>query len=232
MSDLEIKRAIDIYLKARNEILRLGDKHPDRIGGNDNIIGRIGEFFALQFLEGLGQHPRKVSGASNPGYDLIDGKILTQVKVITAENKNGRSVRLNKPWNQFILIELDKSYKPVNIGILSECQHQQALRANSNWSENPYVKITMLGPKGLIGKYGKVYSKQEIGSLMPVDIEQTEIFKLALDLFEGNKESADKWLNTPLKVLEHKTPLEYADTVEHANEVKALIQGLEHSVFQ
>lgn len=161
MSDTEIQKAIEQYLQARKFILDVGRKYPDRIGGNDNIIGRIGEFIALKFLTGLGQVPLKVEGSSNTGYDLIDGGVMTQVKVITAENQKGRNVRLKKPWNQFLLIELGDHYKPTRIGLISQAQHEKALQENPSWSQTPIVKLTMLGEKGLIGRYGRVYSQND-----------------------------------------------------------------------
>lgn len=162
MSDTEIQKAIEQYLLSRKQILEVGRKYPNRIGGNDNIIGRIGEFIALRFLESLGQNPSKVDGRSNPGYDLIEGEIKTQVKVITAENEKGRNVRLKKPWNQFLLIELGEHYKPIRIGLLSESQHETSIAENPTWSQTPIVKLTMLGKKGLIGSYGRVYRQDEI----------------------------------------------------------------------
>lgn len=161
MIDNQIHKTIDKYIKARKNILAIGVKYPERIGGNDNIIGRIGEFYALQFLESLGQKPKMVSSSSNPGYDLVQGKLQTQVKVITPENKNGRNVRLKKPWTQFLLIELGNNYKPKRIGLITEEQHQIALNENKTWSLTPYTKLTMLGEKGLIGRYGKVYNEIE-----------------------------------------------------------------------
>jgi len=162
MPDSDIKNGIEKYLQARKNILELGRKHPERIGGNDNIIGRIGEFIALQFLESIGQKPKKMLHSSNPGYDLIENDIQTQVKVITSENQKGRNVRLKKPWNQFVLIELGEHYKPERIGVLTEQQHQIALSENKGWSESPIVKLSMLGAKGLIGRYGTVYEKSRI----------------------------------------------------------------------
>jgi len=157
MSDTKIQKAVNRYIKARKEIIKLG-KISDRISGNDNIIGRIGEFIALRFLESLGQKPKKVLLSSNPGYDLIDNKTLTQVKVITAENKLGRNVRLNKPWTQLVLIELDENYEPRRIGILTEKNHNKSQKENKSWSKTPIVKLTMLGNKGLIGRYGKIHN--------------------------------------------------------------------------
>jgi len=162
MSDSEIQDGIEEYLRARKNILELGHSYPERISGNDNIIGRIGEFIALRFLESLGQKPKKILHSSNPGYDFIDDDIKTQVKVITSENKKGKNVRLKKPWNQFVLIELGDHYKPERVGILTEVEHQKALNENEGWSQTPVTKLSMLGNKGLIGRYGTVYEKNEL----------------------------------------------------------------------
>lgn len=166
MTDTIIQNAIENYLDARAEILEVGHKYPERFGGNDNIIGRIGEFIALRFLENLGQNPEKILCSSNPGYDLVDDDIQTQVKVITSENKKGRNVRLKKPWNQFLLIELGNNYQPERIGLLTETQHQIAIDENPAWSLTPIVKLTMLQPNGLIGRYGKVFHQESIGRVL------------------------------------------------------------------
>ncbi len=143
-------------------MLQLGLRHPERIGGNDNLIGRVGEFIALRFLEHRGQTPIKVQHKSNPGYDLIEGETKTQVKVITEENQKRRTVRLKPDWNQFLLIELGTHYKPVRIGILTRRQHQTAISENPGWAEQPIVKSTMLAPRGLIGRYGQVVSGNDL----------------------------------------------------------------------
>ncbi|WP_192036170.1 hypothetical protein [Halomonas sp. YLGW01] len=160
--DAQIQAAIEDYLQSRKAILELGREVPGRIGGNDNIIGRIGEFLGLRFLESLGQAPQKAAGLSNPGYDLFDGELLTQVKAITQENQRGRSVRLTPGWNQFLLIELGEHYTPIRIGLLTENQQQQAIHDGFAKTETPVVSLSMLGPKGLIGRYGQVYSQDQI----------------------------------------------------------------------
>jgi hypothetical protein len=166
MSDTEIQAAIENYLRARHALLEMGRRYPSRIGGNDNIPGRIGEFLALRFLEKkLRQQPSKVTQRSNPGYDLIDKKrkLLTQVKVITAENETGCSMRLKGGWDQFLLIQLGENYQPNRIGVLTAKQHKQARTDNPGWSSKPRVKLTMLGGKGLIGRYGTVFHGAELG---------------------------------------------------------------------
>lgn len=163
MSDVQIQAAIDAYLRGRHDLLELSKEHPGRIGGNDNIIGRIGEFIALRFLEAKGQKPVKVEGSSNPGFDLVDDrKIRTQVKVITAENIRGRSVRLQDPWDQLVLIELGDGYQPIRIGVLSKHEHTRACEENAGWSATPIVRRSMLGSKGIVGRYGRVYEGDEI----------------------------------------------------------------------
>lgn len=166
VSDREIQKAVDAYLEARSRLLDLGHRYPERIGGNDNLIGRIGEFLALRFLEAQGRRPTKIEHASNPGYDLVDGDTKIQVKVITAENKLGRNVRLRPPWDELLLIQLDENYQAVRIGSLSRERHERARIDHPKWSATPYVKLTMLGEKGLIGRYGRVYGTDELSSLL------------------------------------------------------------------
>lgn len=163
--DTEIQRAIDHYLQARQAILKLGREVPERIGGNDNIIGRIGEFIGLRFLEALGQEPVMMTGSSNPGFDLVEGEQRTQVKAITHENKRGRSVRLTQGWTQLVLMELGKHYTPERIGLLTSTQQEIALADNFAKTATPVVSLTMLGPKGLIGVYGRVYTRDELKQL-------------------------------------------------------------------
>ena len=164
MPDREIQAAIDSYLRARAALLELGRKYPHRFSGNDNIIGRFGEFVALQFLERLGQKPEKVISSSNPGFDLIEGSLRTQVKVITVENQKGRTVRLKEPWDQLLLIQLGPDYDPIRVGLLTKSQFTQAKMDGHLRSSTPFVALRMLGPKGLISKYGRVYQQHEIAA--------------------------------------------------------------------
>jgi putative toxin-antitoxin system antitoxin component (TIGR02293 family) len=57
------------------------------------------------------------------------------------------------------------------------------------------------------------------------------IYEQAIDLFEGDREGALKWLTTPKKVLDNKTPLQYSRTELGAREVEKFIGRLEHGVF-
>ena len=57
------------------------------------------------------------------------------------------------------------------------------------------------------------------------------IFEKAVDLFEGDRRAALKWLTSPKKTLENETPLLYSRTELGAREVENLIGRLEHGVF-
>jgi hypothetical protein len=163
MAIAHIQTAIDRYLKYRSELLALGKEHPELIGGNDNIIGRIGEYIAMRFLQRtLGQRPKKVLHPSNPGFDLTEGRIRTQVKVITEENQRGRSMRVRPGWDQFVLVELGAEYKPHRIGVLSVEQHQAARQGDARLSAEPFASRSMLNEGGLIGRFGAVYARDEI----------------------------------------------------------------------
>lgn len=52
----------------------------------------------------------------------------------------------------------------------------------------------------------------------------------ALELFEGNVESARRWLGTPLPALSHRRPLDLARTDVGTLEVDHLIGRLEHGI--
>jgi hypothetical protein len=162
VSDKKIQTAIDRYLKARHQLIVFSKDFPERIGGNDNIIGRVGEFIALRFLERRGQRPRKHKSSSNKGYDLYEGRRRTQVKVITEENRTGRTTRLPEHWHQFVLIELGPRYKCIRIGMLTSAQHKRARAKDSRLSARPFVARSMLRKNGLIARHGDIFLEDDL----------------------------------------------------------------------
>ena len=62
-------------------------------------------------------------------------------------------------------------------------------------------------------------------------LRASSIFAQAVDLFEGDAESASKWLNSPNKALGNQTPLAYCRSERGAREVKSLLGRLDHGVF-
>jgi len=70
------------------------------LGGNDNFVGRIGEFFAMCYLEQF--HGLEVESArggkhneSRPATDLFAGNIWWSVKCLTLENNKMKTSKYN-----------------------------------------------------------------------------------------------------------------------------------------
>jgi hypothetical protein len=167
----ELQKAAKAYLQARKIFLDIANNTKE-LDGNDNIMGRIGEFIAYQFLEKAGRKPLKNINKTQKGYDIEcdeEKKTQVSVKLISSENKTERTTRLKEPWDELILIELGES-EVVRIGHLIKEQFNRALLENPKhsekqypkFSEEPYIKKTMLNSKGLIGKYGVVYSSEKV----------------------------------------------------------------------
>lgn len=58
-----------------------------------------------------------------------------------------------------------------------------------------------------------------------------QVYRLAVQLFEGNKNNARKWLKEPAKALGGESPLNHLKTEAGADEVQQLIERLEHGVI-
>jgi len=73
------------------------------------------------------------------------------------------------------------------------------------------------------------------GKLSPEESERllrlSNVFEMAVELFEGDNAAALRWLTAPRKALDGNTPLAYARTEVGAREVENLIGRMEHGVF-
>ena len=153
---IEVDTAVKGYLTARRAFFGVAVRNPEELSGNDNIVGRIGEYLALIYLRSVGRRPKKVSSRSQQGHDLIEGDAQISVKLISSENANGRGLRLTEPWTELILIYLDTDSLTYQVGHITNEQFWRARVENPGWSTSPIIKKSMLGRKGLIGRYGKV----------------------------------------------------------------------------
>lgn len=57
------------------------------------------------------------------------------------------------------------------------------------------------------------------------------VYRAALQLFEGDRPATRRWLEEPAKALAGNTPLQHIDTEAGADEVRDLIGRLEHGVI-
>ncbi|MGA2134793.1 MAG: antitoxin Xre-like helix-turn-helix domain-containing protein [Bryobacteraceae bacterium] len=77
--------------------------------------------------------------------------------------------------------------------------------------------------------------RKAAGRLSPDESERllrlASLFEKAVRLFEGDVSGAVRWLTSPKRPLDDRTPLAYSRTEIGAREVEALIGRLEHGVF-
>ena len=57
------------------------------------------------------------------------------------------------------------------------------------------------------------------------------LFRLAVELHDGDAAAARAWLTKPARALDGETPLDHAETEAGAREVESLIGRLEHGVY-
>lgn len=154
----KLKKIAKSYLHARKEFKCLTDKTPE-LCGNDNLVGRIGEFIGIQFLEHQLKRKsvRKNGHPCVAGYDIIaDGKKVS-VKAITNENKRGIGTKVTNPWDELLLIEFDE-IKVKRIGYI-----EKSILKRTHKNLNPRARRSMLNDKGLILTHGgKVYSGKDV----------------------------------------------------------------------
>ena len=149
------------YLKARRDFLTIAEK-TDWLFGNDNLVGRIGEFIAYQFLHDNNRQPKRPASKTEKGFDFIcdNGQKRVSVKTITAENKVGSTTVITEPWDELILIIINENIKIEKLGILTKEQFQKAADSGHIKSKKPYARRTMLGQKGLISKFGIIVDQK------------------------------------------------------------------------
>jgi putative toxin-antitoxin system antitoxin component (TIGR02293 family) len=89
---------------------------------------------------------------------------------------------------------------------------------------------------GLVGIPERTLARRKSkGKFTPDESERLlrlgTVFEQAVELFEGDRAAALRWLTAPRGALEGKTPLAYARTELGAREVEDLIGRLEHGVI-
>ena len=149
------------YLKARQDFLTIAEK-THWLFGNDNLVGRIGEFIAYQYLHEHNRDPKRPKSKTEKGYDFLcdKGKVRVSVKTITSENKAGSTTIISEPWDELILITINSKSEIEKFGIITKDQFQKAIDRGHIKSKTPYARRTMVGQKGLISIYGTIINQQ------------------------------------------------------------------------
>jgi putative toxin-antitoxin system antitoxin component (TIGR02293 family) len=97
--------------------------------------------------------------------------------------------------------------------------------------------LTVEGLAGKIGVSIATLSRRR-QSGQPFDASRSDrllrfarLFRLAVELHDGDEEAAREWLSKPARALDGETPLDHAETEAGAREVENLIGRLEHGVY-
>lgn len=147
------------YLQARKKFRDATDKN-SLLSGNDNIVGRIGEFIAVQFLEK--EFKRKnITRNQNPverGYDIIADQKKVSVKTITAENSSGRTTKIKDPWDEFVLVEIGENNQVLRIGYLVK---KDFLTIYPN-DQYPVAARSMFHEGHIIFQKGKIFQGKRV----------------------------------------------------------------------
>lgn len=163
MENKILEKKIANYLKARKELIDYA-KYIPAFSGNDNLIGRFGEYIAFKYLLFLGREPVKAGKSNEKGFDIKcgDGKELISVKLISSENNRGRTTRINPPWNELILIMLDENYQINKIGHIMREGYDKALINMDFKGSYIYASRKMLLNSGIICMYGNVIEDKKL----------------------------------------------------------------------
>lgn len=176
---IELRKAANKYLQARNEFIEVAKKNKE-LWGNDNIIGRIGEFVVLQYLRELDIKTENRENQSQKGWDFkcqrtdengINKEFLVSVKTITHENNKGNTshvtypikkgngeVEMSIPWNELIVVVLEEdNNKKVfveKIGIITkeELEDQNKQRKIEGKNQISYITRKMLDDVNIFKK--------------------------------------------------------------------------------
>lgn len=113
------------YAQNRKKIHDMLNK--EGIPWNDNIVGRIGEWHAKEYVSNTLLPNSNITWptVSNSPWDFGVNSVKYSVKVITPENKSGRTslVKFNNQWDELIGIYLDNT---LNISKLSIIDYNTA----------------------------------------------------------------------------------------------------------
>lgn len=158
----DLKELAVKYLCSRHDFIKESSKF-DELNGNDNLIGRIGELIALEFLHRQGRTAAKNRNLVEKGYDLLtlDGQKIS-VKLITSENKAGRTTKLKKPWTEIIIITLNSDYKVDRLGHITDKEFEKAIEEKFIKNDEPYTDRKMLMDNNLFEKYGRLYKDNDV----------------------------------------------------------------------
>ncbi|WP_191965290.1 type II RES/Xre toxin-antitoxin system antitoxin [Marinobacter halotolerans] len=103
-----------------------------------------------------------------------------------------------------------------------------ALKALYDIDDATLCKLLDISPRTLVRRREEgVVNKAELDRVATLQL----VMRNAVELFEGDREKAQRWLKCPARALEHQCPIDLLDTEAGIRMVRDLIGQLEHGVY-
>lgn len=118
--------------------------------------------------------------------------------------------------------------------LIRKVEHGFSYHALESMEDRSGVPVAQLA--AIIGIPERTLARRKVAGRLTSDeserlLRVSAVFEKALELFEGDRAAALKWLTTRRKALDRQSPLMYSRTELGAREVENLIGRLEHGVF-
>lgn len=107
-------------------------------------------------------------------------------------------------------------------------EHLAQLEKHSGLTRERIAQFAAISPRTLARRQREGQLSSEESDRL---LRASRIFELVVNLFEGDKDEAKRWLLDPNPALGGASPLEFTSTEVGAREVENLVGRLEHGVF-
>lgn len=136
-----LKDKITEYSKIRRDIKKALDAYG--IPNNDNIVGRIGEYYAADYFINAGSGVIFSQISNQAGFDFSINNIRYSVKTITKENNTGSTspLKLDGSWDYLISVKLGENFELLQLSSVGYDIVKRNLDENSiKQNKQPSVK--------------------------------------------------------------------------------------------
>lgn len=150
------------------------------------------------------------------------------------EAKKGKRPDTKKPGNTTMLFLLGLNRRKTPINIVTEIEKGLPFTVIERIADVFSLTVSSFAKDYLDMSPSTVTRRKKDGLLKPLESDRAVRFARLVDqateLYEGDEEAAEGWLEAPLPALNGHTPMDYARTEAGFREVENLIVSLEHGM--
>jgi putative toxin-antitoxin system antitoxin component (TIGR02293 family) len=173
--------------------------------------------------------PMRVSIHQEPG-----GKRRAKLAGADLSNELEATVHHEKYSNATMLFLLGLNRRRTPINIVTEIEKGLSFEAIERIADVFSLTVSSFAKDYLDMSPSTVTRRKKAGLLKPMESDRAVRFARlvdqAIELYEGDEDAAERWLETPLPALNGHTPMDYARTEAGFREVENLIVSLEHGM--